>query len=170
MQSTELKVSQEASIDASEQSGGELTEANEETLKANSNLKSKFSTRFDGILTVIEETRRDLAECTKRLTQNGLVFFLGSLSSVHVLVLKCVYPLRQSSFIKGSSWSQRWGLFRIAENTGWGGRRARGRGGVADMPVCFGVPAGVDSLAVIRFCTLLLQDATFSMAQLLTSS
>lgn len=53
VQSMEQKVSQEASM---EESGGGLTDAKEEILTAINNLKSEFSTRFDGILTAIEET------------------------------------------------------------------------------------------------------------------
>lgn len=77
-QSMEQRVSKEANANAAnanantgapEQSGGELTGAKEEILTAINGLKSEFSTRLDGILTAIEETRKDLSDCTERMTQ-----------------------------------------------------------------------------------------------------
>ncbi len=50
-------------------SGDELTGAKKEILTAISGLKSEFSSRFNGILSAIEETRKDLSDCTERMTQ-----------------------------------------------------------------------------------------------------
>ncbi len=56
-------------MEASEQSGGELTEAKEEILTVINNLKPEFSTRFDRTTAAIKESQKDLADCTERLTQ-----------------------------------------------------------------------------------------------------
>lgn len=47
----------------------EASSPGKEILTAINGLKSEFSTRLDGILTAIEETRKDLSDCTERMTQ-----------------------------------------------------------------------------------------------------
>lgn len=75
--STKHKVSREVSaspkasgdVDALGQSSSELTGAKEEILMAIDSLKSEFSTRLDGILAAVEETKKDLADCAERIAQ-----------------------------------------------------------------------------------------------------
>lgn len=70
-QSMEHKTSKDANLntEAKEHCGSELTGAKEEILTAINNLKSEFSARLDGILTAVEETKKELADCTERITQ-----------------------------------------------------------------------------------------------------
>lgn len=50
-------------------SGRELRIVEAEILPALNNLKSEFSARLDGILTAVKETRKELVDCTERITQ-----------------------------------------------------------------------------------------------------
>lgn len=56
-------------MEVSGQSSQELAGAKEEILTAINGLKSDFSARLDGILLAIEETKRELADCTERIAQ-----------------------------------------------------------------------------------------------------
>ena len=49
--------------------GAEVHLAKDEILGAIQNLKSEFTGRFDGIMKAIDETRREMSECTERVTQ-----------------------------------------------------------------------------------------------------
>jgi len=71
MQSMENRASKDANLDiaAAEQSVRELCGIKEEILMAIINLRSDFSIRLDGILTAIEETKKELVDCTERVTE-----------------------------------------------------------------------------------------------------
>lgn len=67
----EHKASKDANLgtEAMEHCGSEFSGAKEEILMAINNLKSEFSTRLDGILTAVEEIRKELVDCTERITE-----------------------------------------------------------------------------------------------------
>ena len=67
----ENQATKEANISTEipEESGSGLTRAKAEILVAIHSLKSEFSTRLDGFLHAVEENRKELVECTKRITQ-----------------------------------------------------------------------------------------------------
>lgn len=70
MQSMEHKASKDANLDigSAEDCESELCGAKEEILMTINNLRSEFLTRLDGILTAVEETKKELVDCTERLT------------------------------------------------------------------------------------------------------
>lgn len=69
-QSMEHRASKHANtnIKATAHCGIVLSGVKEEILMAISNLKSKFSTRLDGILNAFEETKKELFDCIERMT------------------------------------------------------------------------------------------------------
>ena len=72
-QNMERSASKEANPDTAaapaQQCGSELGGAKEEILMAIDSLRSDFSTRLDGILTAVEETKKELVDCSERVTE-----------------------------------------------------------------------------------------------------
>lgn len=70
-QSMERKTSKDANRDiaTTEHCESELCGAKEEILLAIRRLKSEFSTRLDGILTAVEETKKELVDCTEKIKE-----------------------------------------------------------------------------------------------------
>lgn len=71
MQSMERSASKGANsnIATAEQCGSGLFGAKEEILMAINSLRSDFWTRLDGILTAVEETKKELVDWTERVTE-----------------------------------------------------------------------------------------------------
>lgn len=68
----ERSASKEANSDAAaapaEQCGSGLGGAKQEILMAINSLRSDFLTRLDGILNAVEETKKELVDCSERVT------------------------------------------------------------------------------------------------------
>lgn len=82
-----------ASLETTGQTNSELTGAKEEILTAISSLKSEFSVRLDGILSAVEETKKELADCVERIVQAELR--VSTVEDGHTELQKSVHTLKE---------------------------------------------------------------------------